>query len=73
MELLRGILGSKPLLVIAYALLAVYSPHSKLRIGICYFAIFLADIGYYPINPVPAHGVAITLLHRPNEVSALPT
>lgn len=39
------------LLVIAYAILTPLSPKSDLHIGPCYFAVVLANIGCYPINP----------------------
>ncbi|KAI1308584.1 major facilitator superfamily domain-containing protein [Xylaria venustula] len=39
------------LLIIAYAVLTPLSPHVKSNVGACYFAIVLACIGLYPINP----------------------
>ncbi|KAI0414708.1 major facilitator superfamily domain-containing protein [Xylaria grammica] len=39
------------LLIVAYAVLTPLSPHVKNNIGACYFAIVLACIGLYPINP----------------------
>ncbi|KAK5076186.1 hypothetical protein LTR51_001866 [Lithohypha guttulata] len=39
------------LLVIAYSVLTPLSPRSKQNIGACYFAIVLANVGCYPINP----------------------
>lgn len=39
------------LLVVAYSILTPLSPKSASNIGACYFAIVLANIGCYPINP----------------------
>ncbi|KAI0964732.1 major facilitator superfamily domain-containing protein [Xylaria arbuscula] len=39
------------LLIITYAVLTPLSPHVKNNVGACYFAIVLACIGLYPINP----------------------
>lgn len=40
------------LLVIAYAILTPLAPKIKSNIGPCFFAIILANIGCYPINPM---------------------
>lgn len=39
------------ILIIAYILLTVLAPRIKQNIGPCFFAIILANVGCYPINP----------------------
>lgn len=39
------------MLIIAYSILTPLAPKIKDNIGACYFAIVLASVGLYPINP----------------------
>lgn len=39
------------LIVIAYCIIIPLSPHISDNIGPCYFAVTLANVGFYPINP----------------------
>ena len=39
------------MLIIAYSILTPLAPKIKDNVGACYFAIVLASIGLYPINP----------------------
>lgn len=45
------IVGAQVLVVISFAILFVKSNDIVSNIGPCYFAIFLACVGFYPINP----------------------
>lgn len=45
------IVGAQSLLIIAYALLFVFAADIAAHVGVCYFAVFLACIGIYPILP----------------------
>lgn len=45
------IVGAQTLVVIAFCIMAPLAPKIKQNIGPCYFAICLACLGFYPINP----------------------
>ncbi|WVW80701.1 hypothetical protein I302_102687 [Kwoniella bestiolae CBS 10118] len=45
------IVGAQTLVVIAFCIMAPLAPRIKANIGPCYFAICLACLGFYPINP----------------------
>lgn len=45
------IVGSQALLIIAYAVLFVFAADIESNVAVCYFCVFLACIGIYPILP----------------------
>jgi MFS family permease len=45
------IVAAQTLVVIAFCIMAPLAPKIKQNIGPCYFAICLACLGFYPINP----------------------
>lgn len=45
------IVGAQLLVVVSFAILFAKADNIKDNIALCYFAIFLASVGFYPINP----------------------
>lgn len=45
------IVGAQVIILIAFAILFTYADRIVENLGVCYFAIILACVGFYPINP----------------------